>query len=163
MKTVIEHEGIIIAGPYENGYKAKHPGGIVNIGREIPMIDTEPLPFDPATQRLINEGYVVENNQYVRKWRIDQLSERELAEREWKHSEYQFRIRAPRQLGEQYPGLYAHFQLNRLPIEDYNAQIVDVYINTILQHHETLLQALQNVIEVHARPSILTPDETPAE
>lgn len=146
----------------EKRYTELYPGGLLNNGViELEVIHTPAPPFNHLTHRLINDNYKRVEDNWVRQWRVEPLSDYEIALRDWKHLDYQFRLRVPRHLGEEYPGLYAHFKLFNLPIEDYTAQIVDVYINTILQHHSNLLQSLQNVVEVHSRPEILTPDETP--
>jgi hypothetical protein len=83
--------------------------------------------------------------------------------KDWKHPEYEFRMRVPKELGETYPSLYAHIMLEKLPIEDYVEGMVDVYINTILPRHFDLLEFLQEYIEIHNRPTILEANDNISE
>jgi hypothetical protein len=138
---------------FKDGYPHYLPDHIIQL-----EVINNPMPeIDNNTHKATMTPYKREGDTWVNGWVVEPLTEYELAVRDWKFIEYKFRIRVPRALGEAYPGLYAHFQLNRLPIEDYTDDIVDVYINTILGHHSDLLEVLQNVVEVHARPAILEP------
>ncbi|MFW6242947.1 MAG: hypothetical protein ACOC2W_02215, partial [bacterium] len=134
---------------------------------ELEVIETPAPDYDVDTQRRIKLDYLVDvdNKTYTAQWQVIDLTQEEIelrqAQKDWLYPLYQFRLRVPTALGEQYPSIYAHFMLQKLPIVYITDDdtIVDVYINTILPHHSSLLQELQDVVEIHDRPKILDNEE----
>jgi hypothetical protein len=107
--------------------------------------------------------YEKQDNNWVRTWTVvakteDELA-REIALKDWLYPEYEYRLRVPKQLGEAYPDIYVHIIMEELPMikTPSNDNMRDIYINTILNHHGTVLQEVQDVVELHLRPSILNP------
>jgi hypothetical protein len=163
MKTIIiNNQNEIVKGPFKKPYAELYTGTINEGLREVPYIDTPRPVIDAAIEKAINTGfhYDSETDSYRQVWEVVALSDYELAQRDWIYPDYEFRIVCPKQLGEQYPAMYVHFQMEELPIEkhptDDNLRVI--YINTILQQHSDLLQALQDVVDLDSRPSILNPE-----
>ena len=143
----------VIGKPYNGTYTDHYPQGILNEGIiELEVIDTPMPPYDYETHRIVNEGYKVIENKYVRTWRTEPLTAYEIAMRDWMHPDYEFRIIAPAELAftDDGPKLKAWFDLNDLPIEKLGTGMIRVYCNTIL--HPDLIQKYEGFIEVENRP-----------
>jgi hypothetical protein len=134
---------------YPNGYKHFKPTHII----ELEKIDVPRPEIDTNTHKAIMIPYSRVGDTWTNDWDIQPLSEKELAQRDWKHPEYPLRIRVPKQLGEMYPGVYVSFVMDELPIEKVNEQLVDIYANTV--QHADVLESVQDLVEIHARPAIL--------
>lgn len=127
---------------------------------ELERIATDRPVSNPATHKLTSEWVIdLEGKTYTQVWTETALSEYEIAMRDWADSTCQFRIVCPKQLGEQYPSIYVHFQMEDLLIEKHpdNEDLRRIYINTILPHHSDLMESLQDVVDVEPRPEVLNP------
>ena len=150
----------LISKPYKGRYTDNYPQGKLKPYEIELEIVNLPIPeHDTSTHKAIPLPYVanIEARTYTRQWEIVPLTEQELATREWVYTEYKFRLIVPKQLGEQYPAMYVHFMMEELPIKkhptDDNLRVI--YINTILPQHSGLIESLQEVIDVEARPEVL--------
>ena len=128
----------------------------------LQVIDTPAPEYNTALQVATSQYQVdLEALTYTKVWTVRDKTEQELqleqAQKDWTHTEYQFRIECPKQLGEAYPALYVHFVLNKLPIETspYNDNIIHIYCSTILPHHSELLNQLGDIVSVSSKPEIL--------
>ena len=143
----------VIGKPYKGTYTDHWPRlKLKEWEVELEVIETPMPPYDYDTQRVINEGYKVIENKYVRTWRTEPLTAYEIAIRDWMHPEYEFRIIAPAELAftDDGPKLKAWFDLNDLPIEKLQTGMIRVYCNTIL--HPDMLHQYQDFILIENRP-----------
>jgi len=165
MKTVLINTttGKLVNGLiYPNGYKAKHPQGKLKANEsEAEVIETPKPVIDTATHKVIQLESEIDTFAltYTRQWEVVPLSDYEIAARDWVHIDMNFRITAPIELTEQFPGLYASFQVRGLPVIKINETQVQIYVKTILQEHSDKLMDVQDMIDIEPRPEILTTDE----
>ncbi len=99
-----------------------------------------------------------EENKYVQVWTVRELTETELAIRDWRYPEWAKRIVAPIELILDDLGvkMYGWFQLNGLPVEKVNETTVHLYCDEILEQHQAIVDGLGEVVTVEDRPEILT-------
>jgi len=147
---------------YPDGYTAKHPQGKLKPNEaEAQVIETPKPVYDTATHKVIQLDWEIDTFSltYTRQWEVVPLSDYEIAARDWAYIDMNFRITAPIDLTEKFPGLYASFQVRGLPVIKINETQVQIYVKTILQEHSDILMDVQESVDIEPRPEILTPDE----
>lgn len=145
----------IISNIYTNGYKVdgikpELPNNIL----ELNVIKESIPTFDEKTQKIISNWIIDLNNfEYRLEHTVENLSEYEIAMKDWEHPEYSKRIVAPKQLVMEDIGIkmLGWFQVNGFPIQPVG-NTVHLYCNVILQEHEDIVATLQDIIQIEEIP-----------
>ena len=120
----------------------------------VQVIDTPAPPYDSAIERLKSE-YVLdlEAKTYTLTHEIIQLSDYEIAMRDWLHPHRNFKIKAPKHYARTMPEMVAWFQINNFEIDtESDNYFAYIYINEVLEQDEQLLQLPE--IEIFEKPKI---------
>jgi len=81
---------------YKNGYAAKYPEGTLpNHIIELELINTPAPSVDSMIEKLEMDEWLidVENKKYIKQWKVVDLTDVEIAQREWVHPRYAKRLR----------------------------------------------------------------------
>jgi hypothetical protein len=159
----------IVVPPYNGLYTDNHPRGILKPYEiELEVIDVPTPPFNPATHRAKQLEWEVDTfaKTYTRQWEIVPLTEYELAVREWKHTEYEKRITAPKMLTIQFAGVLKWFEIENLPFHS-DENFIYLWCRFIRPEHQGLIDIANSQLEgtglsivIGDRPEILS-NETP--
>ena len=152
MKTILYNDQTKqLSRIYENGYNVPIPKHEQSYIFVLEVIEAEPKPYDPPTQRIYSKWVKdLEAKQYRREWTVENKTPYELAMQDWHEPDYSKRIRAPKTLALEYPQMYVWFQINDLPIHKDGAEAL-LYCNEILAEHQPLVDSLGSVT-VENRP-----------
>lgn len=149
----------------KDSYQNTYPGGKLKANEQcLPVVDTPTPAYDSSTEKVINEGYVIENDQYVRKWRVEPLTELELAERDW-HGNIGWakRIVVPalKSLKMQMANVLTYWDDEGMPRAEQEG-LIFLYCKEILPEHQPFIDAANSqlnpagyAIVIEDRPEIL--------
>jgi hypothetical protein len=155
--------------PYNGRYIDKYTQGKLNNGIiELEVIDVPAPHFDPTTHRAKQLEWEIDTfaETHTRQWEIVPLTEYELAVREWKHTEYEKRITAPKMLTIQFAGVLKWFEIENLPFHS-DENFIYLWCRFIRPEHQGLIDIANSQLEgtglsivIGDRPEILS-NETP--
>ena len=143
---------------FKDGYKQFLPSHII----QLEVITIPMPPYDNTTHKATMTPYKRVGDTWVNGWVVEELSEKELAVRDWADLNSAMRIVAPIQLVLDDFGnkMETWFRITDLMIEKKDGMI-RVYCNKILPEHQAIYDMYVGIITVENRPAILnpTPDE----
>ncbi len=158
MQTVLYNTETQKAKTYTDGYRID--GVLQPLGQltdNIWHLEKEPneKPETTDTQVATSEWIPdFEENKYVQVWTVRELTETELAMRDWRYPQWVKRIVAPLEMAMDDIGakMFIWFQLNGFPIEKVDDTTVHLYCNVILPQHQTIVDELSGVIHIEDTP-----------
>jgi len=133
-----------------DGIRPQLPSNIV----ELVVIPAEPPTYNPTTQRLSSLWEVnLVTLQYTQNWQVINKTQYEIMMADWKYPEYLKRIIAPKGLLFDDIGIkmYGWFQLSNLPVELIGDGVY-MWCNVILPEHQSIVDAMSNVLTIEDRP-----------
>ena len=113
----------------------------------VEVIDTPAPPYDSAIERLKSE-YVLdlEAKTYTLTHEVIQLSEYEIAMRDWEHPDYEKRIVAPEILLMQFANVLTHFQAHGFPTKVTDTKVY-LWCNTIRDEHIIMINQANDYLQ----------------
>ena len=137
--------------------REKYKGTLNSDTVELAVIENTIPPFNPDTQERTFE-YVadVENKTYTKVWSVRDLTEYEIKVKDWEHTEYPIRIKAPEGLILDDIGIkfFGWWQIRELPIKKKEGFLY-LYCYEIMEEHQPVFDDLttQGLIEKQDRPN----------
>ena len=113
----------------------------------VEVIDTPAPTYDSAIERLQSE-YVLDldNKTYTLTHEVIQLSEYEIAMRDWEHPDYEKRIVAPEILLMQFANVLTHFQAHGFPTKVTDTKVY-LWCNTIRDEHIAMINQANDYLK----------------
>jgi hypothetical protein len=136
----------IIGTPYIE-YNGVIPSGSVEL-----TVKSDPKPVITESQKLISYYHVdLPNLEYVKKWKIKNLTDNELAKRSW-HYQTPKRLIAPKALLDAYPSVAMKMMIRGLKIVEQNDTFI-VYMNEVSPEDAALVEANQQYLTIENYPT----------
>ena len=142
---------------YDNGYNVPIPKHEQSYIFVLDVIETEPEPYDPATQRISSKWVKdLEARGYRRVWNVTNKTAYELAMENWHEPDYSKRIEADvelldpvnpnltQEVSDLIHRLYNYLRAQGLPEHGENGTKY-IYINVIQPQHQAFADALEGL------------------
>ena len=142
-----------------NSALSKQPGWLPEHIVELTVVETQWPDHDAQTQRVSKEWVVdLQEKTYTLTWTLEDIPQEEIdynnALQLWPHKQWAKRIVAPIDLILDDVGIkmYGWFQINGFPVVKVDDTTVHLYCNTILSHHQSIVDGLSGAIYIEDSP-----------